>query len=211
MFTGIVQSLGEIQSMQQGKGSSTLRIRPLGDMGKDPLSEGESISVNGVCLTICKLMTVRGSKHATGSRSSGQDFEVYASTRTLSCTNLSKISHGTRVNLERALRIGSRIGGHLVQGHVDTVGQVVSKRTKNNSLLLSISIPGEWSRYLVPNGSIAIDGVSLTVAAIKNNRLEVSLIPYTLEATTLETLKTGASVNLEVDIIGKYLIHGARL
>jgi riboflavin synthase len=108
------------------------------------------------------------------------------------------------------LRIGSRIGGHLVQGHVDTVGRVVAKRTRDSSSILSISLPGEWSRYLVPNGSIAIDGVSLTVAAIKDNRFDVSLIPFTLETTNLGTLRTGASVNLEVDIIGKYLIYGAR-
>ncbi len=155
---------------------------------------GESIAVQGVCLTVCKILK--------------DEFEIYVSSRTLSTTNLSKLTSGSKVNLERALRIGDRIGGHLVQGHIDGVAKVVGRKLINETATLSITPPIELMKYFVINGSVAIDGVSLTISAVKGNKLEITLIPYTLENTTLCKLKIGDLVNIEIDILAKYLISG---
>lgn len=190
MFTGIIQSIGKVVSMRCSKGGKIIKIHPLQNM--ESLSVGESIAVNGVCLTICEVID--------------NWFEVYAGSRTLSYTNLSKLTVGSKVNLERALRISDRISGHLVQGHIDGLGKVVARRVRSGSVFFSISPPVEYMKYLVSNGSVAIDGVSLTIVCIRDNHFEVALIPYTLENTTLGALRVNDLVNIEVDIIGKYLV-----
>lgn len=205
MFTGLIQSVSKVISIREAKGGMILRLRT---SSMTP-EVGESVAVNGVCLTVCggTLRRAFPSPKTPSEPKSrlrrDNDFEVYASGRTLSCTNLSKLAAGSKVNLERALKVGDRIGGHLVQGHVDGVAKVVSRR---GNVSLHLSIPQEYRKYLVPNGSIAIDGVSLTIASIRPTYFEVSLIPYTLENTTLGDLRAGDLVNFELDIIGKYLV-----
>ncbi|MBI4721398.1 MAG: riboflavin synthase [Candidatus Stahlbacteria bacterium] len=206
MFTGIVQSVGKVSSLQTTKGGNIIKIQnpksqiPNPDTSEpeahQPLADillGESIAVQGVCLTVCKTLK--------------DELEVYVSSRTLSTTNLSRLTSGSNVNLERALRIGDRIGGHLVQGHIDGVAKVVGRKMLNETATLSITPTIELMKYFILNGSVAIDGVSLTISAIKGNKLEITLIPYTLKHTTLYKLKIGDLVNIEVDILAKYLVR----
>lgn len=189
MFTGIIQSVGKVIFIHSSKGGKTIRIHSL--MNMNSLSVGESIAINGVCLTVCEIVNDK--------------FEVYAGIRTLSCTNLSKLTVGSRVNLERALRMSDRIGGHLVQGHIDGLGKIIARKVKSGSVILSISPPDEYIKYFVLNGSVAIDGVSLTIGDVKDKYFEVTLISYTLENTTLGSLRVGNLVNIEIDILSKYL------
>ena len=191
MFTGIIHFIGEIISIRSSKDGKVIRIQGLDKIVGEPLSLGESISVNGVCLTVCGVTQ--------------NYFDLYAGSRTLSSTTLSRLITGSKVNLERALRIGDRIGGHLVQGHIDGVGKIIARKPVGGSTILSISIPYEYLKYLVPNGSIAINGVSLTITNIKVKHFEVSLIPYTAENTNLGKLRIGDEVNFEIDILSKYL------
>ncbi|MCK4307936.1 riboflavin synthase [candidate division WOR-3 bacterium] len=187
MFTGLVEAVGKVISLRGEKGGLILRISV---DGMD-LEVGESVAINGACLTVLKVI--------------GKDFEVFVGSRTQTKTNLSRISVGKKVNLERALRLGDRLGGHLVQGHIDGVGKVSRRSTKAGGVIFRIKVPSELSKYLIVNGSIAIDGVSLTIGDVKSGYFEVGLIPYTLEHTTLKDLRAGDNVNLEVDIIGRYL------
>lgn len=191
MFTGLVEAVGRVKSVQNKDGGRGIRINVNG-LGTDFVPEiSESVSINGVCLTVTKL--------------TGNDFEVYASGSTLSATNLSLLRVGQSVNLERALRLSSRLGGHIVQGHVDGVGKVTEKRMRGKSVLLTIRVLPEMAKYIINNGSIAIDGVSLTVKEIRGSNLKINLIPYTLDNTTLKDLRAGSSVNIETDVLGKYL------
>ncbi|MDI6840354.1 MAG: riboflavin synthase [bacterium] len=191
MFTGLIEDVGNVVSIMGAGRGKTFRIRSY----SINLAVGDSIAVNGVCLTVCKI--------------TGKDFEVYVSPETLLETNLLGLTSGSKVNLERALCITDRLGGHIVQGHVDgvctVVGRKVFGKTIFSTTLLSISPPKELFHYIVNKGSIAIDGVSLTVREIKDNSFSVALVPYTLKNTTLGNLKVGDKVNLEVDIIAKYL------
>ena len=193
MFTGLVETVGKVISLRGEKGGLILRVQA------DEVNPevGESIAINGVCLTVCKAQEHKSTRT--------QDFEVYVGSRTQTKTNLSRISVGKRVNLERALRVGDRLGGHLVQGHIDGVGKILRRSIKAGGVVFRIKVPAELSRYLIVNGSIAIDGVSLTIGDARNGYFEVGLIPYTLEQTTLKDLRVGDTVNLEVDIIGRYL------
>jgi len=190
MFTGIVEDLGEVTGLKRKAKDVVFTFR----VGNIKLSEvilGDSISVNGTCLTVTSL--------------SKKTFTVDASHETLSKTNLGKLKVGKRVNLERALKAGDKLGGHIVNGHVDGVGKVQSRTKKGESFEFRFSVPKKLSKYIVEKGSVAIDGVSLTVNRVKGNEFIVNIIPYTQEATTFGSLRKGSSVNIECDIIGKYV------
>lgn len=166
-------------------------------MAVGPLAEGlavgESLAVNGVCLTVREM--------------TGSIVVADVMPETARATTLADLRPGDEVNLERALRLGDRLGGHLVTGHVDGVGTVRSRRREGNALLLEVGAPPAVARYLVPKGAVAVDGVSLTVASRRADGFTVSLIPHTLAVTTLSALRPGDRVNLEVDLVGKYVIQ----
>lgn len=188
MFTGLVQDVGTVTGLRREGGSVHIALETrLGD----ELGPGDSLAVSGVCLTVTRC--TRRSAVAT------------AIPETLSRTNLGALSVGDRVNLEPALRAGDRMGGHIVQGHVDGAGHVRQARQRGLSLELSLDAPGALLRYVVEKGSIAIDGVSLTVASVSEVGFSVALVPHTLGVTTLEHLRPGDRVNLEVDILAKYV------
>ncbi|MBV9092281.1 MAG: riboflavin synthase [Streptosporangiaceae bacterium] len=188
MFTGIVQELGEVAEVQQQGDAARLTIR--GCAGG--VSPGESIAVNGVCLTVAGV--------------GDGTFTADVMGETLARSGLGALAPGARVNLERSLRLADRLGGHLVQGHVDATGTVVSRTTAEHWDRVRITMPRGIARYVVEKGSIAVDGVSLTVSARSDadGWFEVSLIPETLRRTTLGTAAPGGLVNLEVDVIAKY-------
>lgn len=188
MFTGLVTDIGTIEQVRDSEVGREFNVRS----SYADLVEGESIALDGVCLTV--------RDHMAGS------FIVAAVGPTLSRTTVGTWKPGRRVNLERALRAGDRLGGHIVQGHVDAVGTVRSAWQNGDARLLDISVPDEIARLLVPHGSIAVDGVSLTVNALPaTGMLQVSLIEYTLRHTSLGDRLAGDPVNLEGDIIGKYV------
>lgn len=186
MFTGIIEALGVIESVLTGGDGTTLTVR---DAGWDDLRLGESVAVNGVCLTIADY-------------SSGR-FRADVSTETLRRSTLGSLRPGTRVHLERALRLGDRMGGHWVQGHVDEAASVVGLEPEGNGVLMDVAVSEQ--RYLVAKGSVAVDGVSLTVAALVPDGFRVALIPFTLAKTTLGRRRVGDGVNVEFDILAKYV------
>lgn len=190
MFTGIVEDLGEVKALKRKSKDVEFTFK-VGNIDLGEVVLGDSISVNGTCLTVTSL----------GKRT----FKVDASHETLSKTNLGKLKVGKRVNLERALKAGDKLGGHIVNGHVDGVGKVKSRTKKGESFEFIFSVPKALSKYIVEKGSVAIDGVSLTVNKVKGNDFVVNIIPYTQEATTFGDLRKGSSVNIECDIIGKYV------
>ncbi len=190
MFTGIVEDVGAVQALEKKDKGVLLKIgvRKI-DAGE--LSLGESVAVNGVCLTVV---------------SAGDGgFSVDASHETLSRTNLSRLRAGSGVNLERSLRAGDRMGGHMVTGHVDGVGIVQSIAPVGESRVFSFSIPAALAKYVVEKGSVAVDGASLTVNSVKGEEFSVNIIPYTLRETTFSEFRRGREVNIECDIIGKYV------
>jgi riboflavin synthase len=190
MFTGIVTAVGEIRSIAAAEGGRDLTITA----PYRGLVMGESIAVSGACLTVA-------------AKGRGW-FGIRAVGTTLERTRLGALRPGDRVNLERALRAGDRLGGHFVQGHVDGVGEVVAVRRGPEAHLVGIRAPEEVTRVTVPLGSLTVDGVSLTVNAIsRDGIIQVSLVPFTLAHTTLGALGAGDSVHLEADMIGKYLRH----
>lgn len=189
MFTGIVEEVGEIVDLRRGKESAALRVR--GPVVTADAHHGDSISVNGVCLTVTALGT--------------DSFEVDVMAETLARSSLGGLQVGSPVNLERAMSATGRLGGHIVQGHVDGTGTVRSRRPGEAWEVVEIGLVPELSRYLVEKGSVTIDGVSLTVVDVDPEAFTVSLIPTTLAETTLGRLPVGATVNLEVDVIGKYV------
>lgn len=188
MFTGLVTARGRIAEVRRANGRLTLAIEaPYVD-----LAAGESVAVNGACLTVAELGPKR--------------FTVDVVTTTRGRTRLDDLREGDAVNLERALRLSDRLGGHLVQGHVDGVGEVLVAREEGDTLLLDIRIPADVAEVTVLHGSITVDGVSLTVNAIPGpTRVEVALVPYTREHTTLGELKAGDRVHIEGDMIGKFV------
>ncbi len=188
MFTGLVDAIGTIDRARETDRGRELRVvSPYRD-----LTTGESIACNGACLTVLD--------HGEGW------FTVAAVTTTIGRTTIGHWSNGTRLNLERALSVGDRYGGHIVQGHVDGVGRVLSTAAVDSAWLIDVSVPPEVDELLVPHGSIAVDGVSLTVNALPApGVLQLSLIEHTLRHTTLGALRTGDVVHLEADIIGKYV------
>ncbi len=189
MFTGIIEDLGEVRSISTSVYGARAEIRS--PTITEDVQIGESIAVNGVCLTV-----------------KGFEADVFStdlSPETLKTTNLGSLKAKDKVNLERSVRAADRLGGHYVLGHVDQVGYVREKRTQGNSIIFKISAPHETAAYLVPKGPITIDGISLTVAETSGDIFTVVVIPHTLEVTTLGRVKVGAPVNLEVDMIAKYV------
>ena len=190
MFTGIVQDLGrvEAQVMRDGAARLTISVNTL-DLSR--VSPGDSISVQGVCLTALAIAK--------------RTFEADVSAETLAHTTLGGLEAGSPVNLEPALRVGDALGGHLVSGHVDGVGQVASTSEDAGSLRVVIAVPEALSRYIARKGSVTVDGVSLTVNDVDGRQFGVNLIPHTRAATTLGALKNGDRVNLEIDVVARYV------
>jgi riboflavin synthase len=189
MFTGIVAGTGILRGRRGTGGGLAFDLEAGFDLA-DP-QEGESIAINGVCLTAYAIASHR--------------FTVDVSPETLTRTTLGDLGVGAPVNMERALRLSDRLGGHIVSGHIDCVAAVRERRPTGTFTLFSFSLPEQWGRYVIEKGSITIDGVSLTVNSCREGRFEVSIIPHTLQMTTLGRLKIGSRVNIEVDIIGKYV------
>jgi riboflavin synthase len=187
MFTGIVAELGEVAGIEHRGDAARLTIR--GDT--EGVTAGESIAVNGVCLTVTGVLDGTFTADVMG--------------ETLARTSLGSLTTGAPVNLERSVRLSDRMGGHLVQGHVDATGTLVSRIPKVHWDQVRFTLPATIDRYVVHKGSIAVDGVSLTVSALEPGWFEVSLIPETLKRTTLGTRQPGDTVNLEVDVIAKYV------
>lgn len=189
MFTGIVEERGVIESVTPL--ADAARIAVAGTVVLDGIRPGDSIAVNGICLTVVDIL------HGC--------FTADVMLETLSRTSLRGVEPGTPVNLERAARLDSRLGGHLVQGHVDGTGEVLSIEPAEHWTVIRIGLPAALARYVAEKGSIAVDGVSLTVAAVATDCFTVSLIPTTLDVTTLGARAVGDLVNLEVDVIAKYV------
>lgn len=190
MFTGIVQGVGTIRAVRPRDGDVTLVV----DAAAIPLADvqiGDSIAVNGTCLTVTRLES--------------DAFEADVSRETLSMTTLADWRPGTRVNLEPALRAGQALGGHYVTGHVDGVGKVVARHDDARSVRMEFEVPAALARYVARKGSVTIDGVSLTVNGVDGTRFDVNLVPHTLQVTILGDYQTGYRVNLEVDIIARYV------
>ncbi len=190
MFTGIIQAVGRVSAIEARGADVRLRLRsetlPLADARL-----GDSIAVNGVCLTAIELES--------------QSFSADVSAETLSCTTLGRLKVGSAVNLELALLPTTRLGGHLVSGHVDGVGRLVESRPDGRSQRLHFELPATLARYVAAKGSICVDGISLTVNAVEANRFDVNIVPHTLANTTLAALRVGDEVNIEVDLLARYL------
>lgn len=194
MFTGIVEELGAVESIvKQGSNLDIVIKCPF----TSELQIDQSVSHNGVCLTVTKI--------------EGESYQVTAVDETLTKTNLNKISVGDKVNLERCMKLGGRLDGHIVQGHVDTVGTCVSVEDVDGSWNYKFSYPREYAGLVIDKGSICINGTSLTVINPDNEHFSVTIIPYTYEHTNFHTLKVGDLVNLEFDILGKYILRNLNL
>lgn len=189
MFTGLIQAIGQVRTIEGSADAGTLWITSA--LVHDNLSLGESIAVNGVCLTV------------TGWDS--DSFSLDVSPETLRTTTLGSLPPRTAVNLERALRLSDRLGGHLVAGHVDCVGTVRQKRKEHNAVYFEFAAPAPALRYVVAKGSVAIDGVSLTVNQVFSDRFSIMVIPHSLEQTCLKERRVGDPVNIETDLIGRYV------
>ena len=191
MFTGVIEEVGEIVAVKRGQVSSRLSIR--GEKIFSDLKLGDSVAVNGVCLTATTI--------------SGRVFEADVMAETLRRTNLGSFANGTRVNLERAMAAGGRFGGHIVSGHIDGTGRIASMKREENAVWVRIDTGDDILRYIIEKGSVAIDGISLTVAEVGEGYFKVSVIPHTGEETTLLRKRPGEIVNLENDVVGKYVEH----
>lgn len=189
MFTGIVEELGEVTAVEKLADASRFRLR--GPVVTDGAKHGDSIAVNGVCLTVVDL--------------GDGEFTADVMAETLNRSSLGALDTGSRVNLERPMAVGGRLGGHIVQGHVDGTGHIVERRISENWEIVKVSLPAHLSRYVVEKGSITVDGVSLTVVDAGPDYFTISLIPTTLALTTLGIKEPGDPVNLEVDVIAKYV------
>jgi len=190
MFTGIVQAVGEVRAVTP-RGGDVEFVFAVGTLDLNGVAIGDSISVSGCCLTVTRL--------------TGDSFAADASLETLQVTTLGRWQMGQRVNLEKALRAGDPLGGHYVTGHVDGIATVVGTAADARSLRMEFEVPAPLARYIARKGSVCIDGVSLTVNDVAKNRFAVNLIPHTLEVTTLGGCQAGTQVNVEVDIIARYL------
>jgi len=189
MFTGIIEKMGVVKGLTRKGEDARLEVETGLDL-KD-VRVGDSLSVNGACLTVVAL-TARG-------------FAADVSAETLSRTSLGTLKAGDRINLEKALRLSDFLGGHLVLGHVDALGKIFEKKVKANSIVFGVEVDGHLARYIVGKGSVAVDGISLTVNECKGNRFYVNIIPHTVRETTLGFKKAGDAVNIETDILGKYV------
>jgi riboflavin synthase len=189
MFTGIIEEIGKIKSIQPISNGILLTISA--SFVNEDLKPGDSISVNGVCLTV---------KHLTA-----QSFFTEAVGETLKKTNIAKLKINEEVNLERAIRLSDRLGGHLVQGHINATGAIIDFIRKGENYSLVIEIPSTISKYVVSEGSITIDGISLTIASTIDNKITISIIPFTYQNTILKNKRPGDLVNIETDVIAKYI------
>jgi riboflavin synthase len=190
MFTGIVQTTGAVEAMEPRGGDVRLRIR-CPSLGPGSLAEGDSVAVSGVCLTAIEP--------------GAEGFSADVSRETLGHTTLGAMKPGSRVNLERALTLATPLGGHLVTGHVDGVGEIRGRVDDARSVRFDIRVPKALARYIARKGSVCLDGVSLTVNRVDGAGFDVNIVPHTLEVTTLDEWSPGARVNLEVDIVARYL------
>jgi riboflavin synthase len=189
MFTGLVEALGTVKALTAAEAGRLLviaepRIAP-------QLAVGESVAVNGACLTVVEKTQ--------------ETFSFQVGPETLRCTNLGELAPGARVNLERAVAVGDRLGGHIVQGHIDGLGQIASRQRQGDWDLVWFHCPPELARQMVPKGSVAVDGISLTLVDVSATGFSVALIPHTLKETTLGFKEPPASVNLETDLLAKYV------
>lgn len=189
MFTGIVEETGEVISVKSGTKSSVLEIR--GNLIFDDLKEGDSIAVNGVCLTAASLKK--------------NMFTADVMSETLKRSSLKSIKPGTLVNLERAMAANGRFGGHMVSGHIDGTGEIVNITREDNAVWFTVKTSEKIMSFIIEKGSIAVDGISLTVGKLEKNQFSVSIIPHTVKSTILFTKGVGSQVNLENDMMGKYM------
>ena len=189
MFTGIIEGFGTVKMIQPaGEGK---RIGFVADFSLKETSVGDSIAVNGACLTAVHI--------------DGCQFDVDVSPETVSRTTFASVRIGDRVNLERAMRLSDRIDGHLVSGHIDGVGTVKEKKTAGNAVLVTVGVAEALARYMIQKGSVAVDGISLTINDLKRDHFQISIIPHTAKLTTIIDKKIGTLVNVETDMIGKYV------
>ena len=190
MFTGIVAALGTVLERTAGNGGCRLRIAA-GGLALDDVQIGDSIAVNGCCLTVTQI--------------EADSFLADVSNETLGCTTLGSIEPGRRVNLEPAMRVGDRLGGHLVSGHVDGVGTLLARRSDGDNLRLTLRTPDTLAKYIAPKGSICVDGASLTVNEVNASEFSVNIIPHTRAETIIGQYREGQRVNIEVDLLARYL------
>ncbi|MES9942046.1 MAG: riboflavin synthase [Candidatus Thiodiazotropha sp. 6PLUC2] len=190
MFTGIIQAVGQLASVEARGGDQRLTINS-GELDLSDVALGDSIASNGICLTVIEL--------------TGKGFKADVSRETLGLTTLHKLKSGAPLNLEKALTLNTRLGGHLVSGHVDGVGHIVERRDDARSIRFTVTAPPELARYIALKGSICVDGVSLTVNGVNGAQFELNLVPHTLQETIMDGYRTGTEVNLEVDLIARYL------
>ena len=190
MFTGIIESIGTIRVFEPRGGDVRVGVRS-GKLDLSDVALGDSIATNGVCLTVIE-------KYDDG-------FAADVSTETLSCSTLEQYRVGQRVNLEKALTLNTRLGGHLVSGHVDGVGRIVSRRDDARSVRFIVEAPADLAKYISEKGSICVDGISLTVNKIQGAQFELNIVPHTVQETIMDEYQSGTHVNLEVDIIARYL------
>lgn len=190
MFTGIIQAIGTVQSIQPRGGDVRLNIHA-GKLGLADVALGDSIAVNGVCLTAVAVV--------------GQGFSADVSRETLALTTLGQWQQGTRVNLEKALTLQTRLGGHLVSGHVDGVGEVLERHEDARSVRLTLRAPAHLAKYIAAKGSITVDGTSLTVNSVDGAVFTLNIVPHTLQETIAADYRSGTRVNLEVDVVARYL------
>lgn len=189
MFTGLIEAVGSLVSLRSGGNQAVLELAA--PLPADEIRIGDSIAVNGACLTVIARQ--------------GDRFRFDISPETVARTTFAALQPGSKLNLERALRLGGRLDGHLVTGHIDCIGRLASRTAKGNAVLLGFTLPPEQARLLVEKGSVAIDGISLTVNSVSAAGFSVAIIPHTLAKTTLADLGVGMSVNIETDVIGKYV------
>lgn len=189
MFTGLIEDLGTVRELQRSADSVRLKVATRIPM--EEIRMGESIAVNGICLTVVAF--------------GGGIFSADVSPETLDRSSLGRLATGSRVNLERALRLSDRLGGHLVSGHIDGVGEITERSQDGNAVRFGFAVAPSLSRYIVEKGSIAIDGISLTVNAVASEGFSVAVIPHSLAQTTLQERLVGDRVNIETDLIGKYV------
>jgi len=192
MFTGIVEGFGQIKDLRPSADRGR-RICVEAGFAVDDTKVGDSIAVNGACLTVVTI--------------EGRRFEADVAPETLSKTTLGNLRAGEKVNLERALRFSDRLGGHLVTGHIDGTGVIQSKKNLGNAVLVTIGLPRDLGRYMVKKGSVAVDGISLTINDCSPTHVALSIIPHTASITTIGLRNSGDAVNIETDIIGKYVEH----
>ena len=189
MFTGLIEQVGSVAELRAGGDAARLTVRA--DYTADCVALGDSIAINGVCLTVVAL--------------GGGLYSFDASPETMQRTGFRTLKKGSPVNLERALRLSDRLGGHIVSGHVDCIALVESRRESSGSIVFSIRLPNEFARYVVAKGSVTIDGISLTVNSVSGNLFTVNVIPHTAAMTTLHSKRPGDEVNIETDILAKYV------